>query len=199
VTEEKEYRRSYSAVGSKSEDLNHSLVSVHSYRGENSNPQWRMDEPGAFALSVLRKKLLTACHMADQYVVECKVEADVSMVKRQYCTSTVDGRLRDYCEIEFDVVLLFGLTELKAQIAYMENVSDSVFTAALRHMTWLMSSFSVYRIRKRGMFDFRDSRRYRRENINLTYPYRGPATVIYDDEEEGTGLWGSSRRGLPHN
>ncbi|KAJ2917723.1 hypothetical protein MD484_g2725, partial [Candolleomyces efflorescens] len=135
VTEEKEYRRSYSVVASKTEDLNHSLVSVHSYRGESSDPKWRMDEP-------------------DQYAVECKVEADVSMVKRRFHKSTADGRQgRSYYEIEFDVVLLFGLTELRAQIAYLENNTEK----------------------------------------------RGPATVIYDDEDEGTALWDAGRRGFSHN
>lgn len=30
-----------------------------------------------------------------------------------------------YYRLYFDIVLLFGLTELKAQMAWMENVSDT--------------------------------------------------------------------------
>lgn len=59
----------------------------------------------------------------DQYDVECTVKADTSMVKRTERLSYNNGRLRVYYQIEFDIVLLFGLTELKAQIAYVENVS----------------------------------------------------------------------------
>ncbi|RXW25668.1 hypothetical protein EST38_g134 [Candolleomyces aberdarensis] len=75
---------------------------IYSYRGANPNPEWFLDEP-------------------DQYTVECTVKADTSMVKPEKRLSYTDGRLRKYYQIDYDIVLLFGLTELKAQIAYMEN------------------------------------------------------------------------------
>ncbi|KAJ2922263.1 hypothetical protein H1R20_g14830, partial [Candolleomyces eurysporus] len=85
---------------------------IFSYRGANPNPEWFLDEP-------------------DQYTVECTVKADTSMVKPEKRVSYTDGRLRKYYQINYDIVLLFGLTELKAQIAYMERGVEKRGTAAV--------------------------------------------------------------------
>jgi hypothetical protein len=50
----------------------------------------------------------------------CTVEVNTSFLPIQMNTS--NGAR--YYEAAFDVVLLFGLTELKAQIAYYHNVCD---------------------------------------------------------------------------
>jgi len=55
--------------------------------------------------------------------VVCKVEADLSAVHRSIEFNARTGM--PYYTMSFDIVLLFGLTELKAQVAYLENVSGS--------------------------------------------------------------------------
>ena len=50
----------------------------------------------------------------------CVIEADTAKVARTEHTME-DGST--YYAIHYDVVLQFGLTELQAQIAYMEDVS----------------------------------------------------------------------------
>ena len=55
----------------------------------------------------------------DMYSKICTVRADISSVKLSVRQSTTGV---SYYRSHFDVVLLFGLTELKAQIAYLENV-----------------------------------------------------------------------------
>ncbi|KAJ2922257.1 hypothetical protein H1R20_g14836, partial [Candolleomyces eurysporus] len=103
VTEEKEYRRSYTMTRADDSDFNGFQVNpIFSYKGESSNPKWLIDEP-------------------DEYVVECLVKADTSMIKRELSGSYANGRLRIYHRINFDVVLLLGLTEIQAQIEYLEN------------------------------------------------------------------------------
>ncbi|KAJ2923593.1 hypothetical protein H1R20_g13503, partial [Candolleomyces eurysporus] len=103
VTETAEYRRSYRMFKLNPEDFNALDDEViFSYRGANPNPECFMDEP-------------------DQYTVECTVKADISMVKPEQSISYANGRVRVLYQIDFDIVLLFGLTELKAQIAYMDN------------------------------------------------------------------------------
>jgi histidyl-tRNA synthetase len=54
------------------------------------------------------------------------VKADTSTVKPVQGASYTNGRLRIFYQVDFDIILLFGLTELKAQIAYMENVSTTL-------------------------------------------------------------------------
>jgi hypothetical protein len=50
------------------------------------------------------------------------VLADISRVK-QTLTPQVGPNANIYYELEYSVVLLFGLTELKALISWMEDVS----------------------------------------------------------------------------
>lgn len=58
--------------------------------------------------------------MVDNYQAVCTVAVDTSSVKPDLEYS--EEKKSYYCLISFEVVLLFGLTELKAQIAYCENV-----------------------------------------------------------------------------
>jgi hypothetical protein len=57
---------------------------------------------------------------SDSYTTCCTVHADTQGIPRELRHSPYSG---SYYNLEFEVVLLFGLTELKAQIAWKENVS----------------------------------------------------------------------------
>ena len=63
--------------------------------------------------------------MLDMYPTLCYIGADTSQMskKLQLRRSKETGNI--YYILEFDVVLLFGLTELKAQIAWQEEVGLS--------------------------------------------------------------------------
>ena len=52
----------------------------------------------------------------------CEVTADITKLKGSIRPQT-NRRGTKFFVVEFDVVLLFGLTELKAQIAWTRNVS----------------------------------------------------------------------------
>lgn len=91
-----------------------------SYRGEKVEPRWMDEEEGEFSSSV-NPWINFLC--LDMYQPLCIVAADLS----EACRSLQPRRSRHglpphYC-LSFEVVLLFGLTELKAQIAWKENVS----------------------------------------------------------------------------
>ncbi|KAF8632452.1 hypothetical protein AX15_001886 [Amanita polypyramis BW_CC] len=103
VSEETEFRKSYFHELPRHEfDTCKSLsVSLKCYRGRASTPPKWMD--------------VTPEHFYDT----CEVTADLSSFKR-HLKPLQNGR-REYYRFEMDVVLLFGLTELKAQIAWMEN------------------------------------------------------------------------------
>jgi hypothetical protein len=68
----------------------------------------------------------------------CRVEANTSAVTPRIKYSERLKRL--YYEITFDVILLFGLTELQAQIAY----TDSSVTQGIRKDTFADGMLEVY-------------------------------------------------------
>ena len=59
--------------------------------------------------------------MLDNYTKLCTIEADLSQAV--VTEPKAKGKGSVY-KIYFDIILLFGKTELKAQVAWKENVSD---------------------------------------------------------------------------
>jgi len=57
----------------------------------------------------------------DNYTKLCKVAVDLSRLPVT-CKRKVSGE-GTYYNVEYDIVLLFGLTELQAMVAWKENVS----------------------------------------------------------------------------
>lgn len=101
VKDTEEFRQTYIRISNNSNELHNIEAEILCYRGKASNTMWIDSEP-------------------DMYPVLCRVRADTSMV-RQSKKRDVDGKR--YYEIEFSVVLLFGLTELKAQIVYTDSAT----------------------------------------------------------------------------
>lgn len=65
---------------------------------------------------------LTNSHSKDNYSTLCTISVDLSkMGKALGPFKGSDGRL--YYKANFDIILLFGLTELKAQVCWKEKVS----------------------------------------------------------------------------
>ncbi|KAF9806676.1 hypothetical protein IEO21_08594 [Rhodonia placenta] len=82
------------------------VVSVLSYRGGRPTPKWTDEEPDAFS---------TLCKIQGK-------PARTSWIKK----IGPDG---EYLRQSFKVIFLFGLTELKAQISWMENVCPVPYLA----------------------------------------------------------------------
>ncbi|KAF6748676.1 hypothetical protein DFP72DRAFT_915785 [Ephemerocybe angulata] len=99
VKSDREFRRSFETTAAHRVGLRSHEVDILSYRGSSANPEWIDDD-------------------TDLYPAVCTVKADTSSLTPRVRTSP---RGLKYYTISFDVVLLFGLTELKAQIAYKEN------------------------------------------------------------------------------
>jgi len=98
VSETQEFRRSYSQTSSVRWDLREADASLKAYRGATADPRWTDEEKHAFS------------HL-------CTVRADTSAVS----PAMHRERGRRYYTIEYDVVLLFGLTELQAHIRWVEK------------------------------------------------------------------------------
>jgi len=101
VSESKEFRRSYFIRASEKARLWKVKEHIRCYHGPLQIPKWMDTEP-------------------DDFSVLCTVEADVSEAVNAIQPSRgVHGGI--FYEMEFSIVLLFGLTELKAQICWQEN------------------------------------------------------------------------------
>jgi len=100
VSETREFRQAYSLERSTSSC--HSIWSeITCYRGLSKDPHWIDLEP-------------------DMFSPMCIVNADIAeLFKTSSPRRGLTGNL--YYRFDFDIVLSFGLTELKAQVAWMEN------------------------------------------------------------------------------
>ncbi|KAK0448943.1 uncharacterized protein EV420DRAFT_1275606 [Desarmillaria tabescens] len=112
VSEETEFSQSYCRIGRSLSDLSTITTSIWRYNGEREHPRW-MDVEN------------------DKYSVLCRITADTSVAAK----SLIAQRCSDgtyYYRLSIDVIMLFGMTELKAQLAWIENVSymDYDFTRA---------------------------------------------------------------------
>ncbi|KAI4518304.1 hypothetical protein K525DRAFT_208879 [Schizophyllum commune Loenen D] len=107
VTETQEFERGFVRMSIDLQDLQGvQRVAIWVYRGPLQNPQWTDVD-------------------ADNYGFLCHVSADMSAATRNL--PLMYSRRGDlYYKINFNIVLLFGLTELKAQMSWLENVSASV-------------------------------------------------------------------------
>ncbi|KAJ6458048.1 hypothetical protein C8R47DRAFT_1246793 [Mycena vitilis] len=95
-----EFRKSYVKMGSRLSVLRSVAIEILRYEGQEEDPRW---------LDVDSEK----------YPVLCKVHADTSKVLK--ALKPQQGQSGAYYRLEIDVVLSFGLTELKAQISWVEN------------------------------------------------------------------------------
>ncbi|KAF8632437.1 hypothetical protein AX15_001880 [Amanita polypyramis BW_CC] len=106
VSETTEFRRSYWYTSTTRDTLCHVKNEIHSYRGSVKIPRW-MDID------------------KDSYFKHCVVEADTTrlseLLEPQYPSTGKRKSKRVFYELKYDIILSFGLTELKAQIAWIEN------------------------------------------------------------------------------
>ncbi|KDR69807.1 hypothetical protein GALMADRAFT_77195 [Galerina marginata CBS 339.88] len=100
VSETKEFRARYYQVSANRSDFQIFSSSVWCYRGSLEQPKWRDQDKSNFSRL-------------------CSIAVDLSHLE----FSPKTGRTgKTYYQIDYEVILLFGLTELKAQIAWQEDV-----------------------------------------------------------------------------
>ncbi|KAJ7063914.1 hypothetical protein C8F01DRAFT_1129822 [Mycena amicta] len=101
VSETKEFRQEYTLLETTRAALSRGNLDILRYRGDEKNPQWIDDDP-------------------HNYSTLCTVSADTSGIAK-----TLKPRLNrqgtTFYTLKFSVVLSFGLTELKAEIAWTDE------------------------------------------------------------------------------
>ncbi|PBK86333.1 hypothetical protein ARMGADRAFT_1086505 [Armillaria gallica] len=101
VSEETEFSRSYSRLGRSLSDLSTITTSIWRYNGEKEHPKW-MDLEN------------------DKYSILCRITADTSVAAQSLkAERRSDGT--SYYRLNLSVIMLFGMTELKAQLAWVED------------------------------------------------------------------------------
>ncbi|KAF6750812.1 hypothetical protein DFP72DRAFT_909388 [Ephemerocybe angulata] len=106
VSETKEFREEYCQKSTERDFFRRIVYRIECYRGGEGCPRWRDTDP-------------------TMYAPLCTIEMDFSHLALQprYLLDA-HGQVRPgtaYYQVDYAIVLSFGLTELKAQIAWMEN------------------------------------------------------------------------------
>ena len=94
------------------------LTKITKYDGKEKEPEWMDVERGTAFGSVLQSVHSTLMTRKDRFETLCHVVADISSAPCR-CMVGSSGKM---CFIRaFDVVLMVGLTELKAQIRWEDS------------------------------------------------------------------------------
>jgi len=104
VAEEQEFQETFAVRRSTQVSCNSLDIAIVSYRGSLEQPIWMDSE-------------------RDQFSTLCTVQADTSKLAKLLSPKrSADGAL--YYALEIKVILLFGLTELIAQVSWLENGAE---------------------------------------------------------------------------
>ena len=122
----KEFRKSYFRESDSVADFRAGSFSVWCYRGNVATPKWKDVDTseGHFTIICLTFFFCpwwTKKKFADNYTKLCTIEADLSRVPL-FPRPKATGKGSFY-RVDYEIVLLFGMTELKALIAWKEKVS----------------------------------------------------------------------------
>ena len=121
MKENEEIRQRFFVEAAQPKSLNNLSSKVTCYRGNRRDPEWKDIEPGKPSIQMSCPRLLTY-HSVEAFSTLCTIYADTSRVAKQKSFGTKGF----YYTQNFDIVLSCGLTEMKAQISWMENVRGQV-------------------------------------------------------------------------
>ncbi|KAK0471607.1 hypothetical protein IW261DRAFT_1405758 [Armillaria novae-zelandiae] len=128
VSETTEFRHTYHVYSETLEDLTSISDDIICYRGSKTDPRW-MDTDEAM------------------YKVLCTITANTQQAAKTIKPQIGPGK-RTFYQLDYDVVLLFGLTELQAYVSWNHRVCIFIITSCSHFY------FGHYRGKRRGKFDF---------------------------------------------
>ena len=125
VSETKEFKRTYFRETENLNDFKSILFSVWCYRGNVAKPMWKDIDTGKFCWHNLYQLLdispLWGYTLVDNYTKLCSIEADLSHLRLP--AKNKSSGVGVFYRLDYELVLLFGLTEMKAQVLYKDKVS----------------------------------------------------------------------------
>ncbi|KAK7029525.1 hypothetical protein VNI00_014402, partial [Paramarasmius palmivorus] len=102
----RDFKITIAREGISRSELDSIPVKILAYQGEDPQPKWTDIDH-------------------DKFRVVGKIQADTSSLVQTI--QPLQGPFGDYFEIEFDVVVNFGLTELKASVEWLEQMSEATY------------------------------------------------------------------------
>jgi hypothetical protein len=87
--------------------------------------------------------------LLDNYTRLCTIEADLSQAVVTRPKAEGEG---NFYRVDYDIILLFGMTELKAQIAWKVNVSGLTFIVPSILLIYRNDSALVFREKRNDKF-----------------------------------------------
>ena len=118
------------------------------YRGRAAKaPQWLDLEPGSLHCGRGYDCRSLTNDRTDFFEDNCEVSADLASLKRHLKPLWNGGK--EYFRFEMDVVILFGLTELQAYIAWKEDVR---FHSLYFYLEAYLMKYKSHRERRNGAF-----------------------------------------------
>ena len=126
MSETKEFRKSYFRESESKNDFKGASFNVWCYRGAVADPKWKDVDTSSVFIPVSAMLFISSCPSftlttTGNYTKLCTIDVDLSylpLAPRKKPSSNAN-----YFRLDYDIVLLFGLTELKAQVAWKEGVS----------------------------------------------------------------------------
>lgn len=119
MSELKEFKKAYYRESERISDFRKAVFVVYGYKGENPNPRFKDVDTGEF-LSFHGLSSESSSQLSDNFCQICTIEVDLSKLALQPMRN---DRGTTFYRLDYEIVLMFGLTEFKAHIAYKENVS----------------------------------------------------------------------------
>ncbi|KAF8962457.1 hypothetical protein BDZ97DRAFT_1733008 [Flammula alnicola] len=109
ISETKEFRRRLNQIFTDKDNPKSTTVSIWCYRGDNLNPRWKDED-------------------AENYTNLATVVVDFTHLPLE---PLVNKTGKAYYRVDYEVVLLFGLTEMQAQLAWQERRGEKRSTAQI--------------------------------------------------------------------
>ena len=136
VLETKEFRKSYSLTRRSKNGFKRVTESIWCYRGAVVVPKWNdVDKrESIYGLYAMKYGLMGN---TENYTELCTIEVDLSHLPLSPQSNVSGGT---FYRLSFDTILLFGLTELEAVVAWKENVRPLLVLLIARIFIYTMLS-----------------------------------------------------------
>jgi hypothetical protein len=118
VSELREFRKPFQFTQKSRHSTN--TVNIMCYKGDLQDPKW-LDIEGCTASRCWTRLTLTSSNLAS-FSTLCTIHPDLSELSRTLSPQKSAIDQSDYYRIDFEVIILFGQTELKAQISWKHKV-----------------------------------------------------------------------------
>jgi len=125
VEDGKEYRTSAVFSTTKKEDLQRVFSEIWCYTGDIEDIRWHDQDPGTSSDLYPEATDADPCPSIANFRKLCRIETDLSHLP--YKVLIQENKKSVYYQMEYDTVLFYQGVELKAQMAWKEQVSPSVW------------------------------------------------------------------------